>query len=105
MEAAKIYLADLYKGTSLVDWSYHDSEWTEKEFSAGGAWGDLVIETLNEAILVDLLPGINKQTRMCWRARLLKSSKPPWSSFLALWRSWVRKKKVDVLIFCTPKNL
>jgi len=40
-----------------------DPEWTELEYSRGGARDDLGIETLSESILADLLPGINNQTR------------------------------------------
>ena len=47
----------------MTDWSDYDPEWTEQEFKAGGARDDLGIETLGEAILADLLPGINNQTR------------------------------------------
>ncbi|MCC6955204.1 MAG: hypothetical protein IT316_00330 [Anaerolineales bacterium] len=39
-----------------------DPHWTEREYPAGGARDDLGIETLGEAILADLLPGINNQT-------------------------------------------
>jgi hypothetical protein len=47
----------------VADYSTFDPLWTEIEFTAGGARDDLGIETLSEAILADLLPGINNQTR------------------------------------------
>lgn len=47
----------------MADWSRFDPDWTEQEYKAGGARDDLGIETLSEAILADLLPGINNQTR------------------------------------------
>ena len=40
-----------------------DPHWTEIEYNPGGSRDDLGIETLSEAILADLLPGINNQTR------------------------------------------
>ncbi len=40
-----------------------DPHWTQPEFTAGNARDDLGIETLGEAILADLLPGITNQTR------------------------------------------
>jgi hypothetical protein len=43
--------------------SPYDPHWTEREFSAGGSRDDLGIETLGQAILSDLLPGVNNQTR------------------------------------------
>ena len=37
----------------------YDPQWTEREYTRGGSRDDLGIETLSEAILADLLPGIN----------------------------------------------
>ena len=47
----------------MTDWARFDPDWTDQEYRAGGARDDLGIETLSEAILADLLPGINNQTR------------------------------------------
>jgi len=47
----------------MTDWTDYDPAWTEQEFYAAGARDDLGIETLGEAILADLLPGINNQNR------------------------------------------
>ena len=40
----------------------YDPHWTSPQFSRGGARDALGVETLSEAILADLLPGINNQT-------------------------------------------
>ena len=46
----------------LLERKLHDPHWTSPQFSEGGARDALGVETLSEAILADLLPGINNQT-------------------------------------------
>ncbi len=41
----------------------YDPHWTEREYTRGGSRDDLGIETLSQAIVADLLPRINNQTR------------------------------------------
>jgi hypothetical protein len=41
----------------------YDPSWGEVEYLPGGARDALRLETVGEAILEDLLPGINNQTR------------------------------------------
>lgn len=41
----------------------YDPSWSEVEYLPGGARDALRLETVGEAILEDLLPGINDQTR------------------------------------------
>ena len=41
----------------------YDPHWTEREYTRGGSRDDPGIETLSQAIVADLLPRINNQTR------------------------------------------
>jgi len=84
----------------------YDPDWTEREYTDAGGRDHLGIETLSEAILADLLPGINNQTRRAryysfWAWMLRDFIRDPRATHTqAGFYEWLRPREAALVLGC-----